>query len=132
MGSRHSFNISPYHPYKIPSTWSISHQLFQIKMTTGHNIKERMGGMKDEAIGSIKETVGHMTHNPVREEAGHQQKLVGEARQEVAKTHENIKGAEERAFGRAEQGVGVVAGDNHLKMDGKATEMKGAARQHLN
>lgn len=90
-----------------------------------------MGGIKDEIVGGVKEKVGHMTGNVVKEEKGREQKVIGQIRQEEVKQIEQQKGAAEELYGNVKSDTGRVTGNTRMTIEGKATEMKGRARQAM-
>ncbi len=47
----------------------------------------------------------------------------------MSNTGDRIKGAAEEALGNVKQGVGNVTGNEQMQAEGKATELKGEARQ---
>jgi uncharacterized protein YjbJ (UPF0337 family) len=63
---------------------------------------------------------------------GQAQRVSGQARQDVAKVEERVKGMGEELGGKAKGAVGRLLGNQQMRVEGKAKELKGKGRQKAN
>jgi uncharacterized protein YjbJ (UPF0337 family) len=102
-----------------------------------NNEPSKMSGMKDQAVGSMKENVGHATNKPEMEMAGKEQKMHGKNEEEIAKMnkeHEKVNEGEkvskmgalkDKTMGSMKEKVGEVTGNQDLELKGKAQNLHG-------
>ncbi len=93
---------------------------------------EKIKGKFKQAVGAVRERVGHAAGEHGMEERGREQKAEGAAQEAIGTAGEKIHGAGERAEGKVKETIGQVSGDRGTEAEGKIEELGGKARQKLN
>eukprot|EP01088_Endostelium_zonatum_P007929 TRINITY_DN203_c0_g1_i1.p1 TRINITY_DN203_c0_g1~~TRINITY_DN203_c0_g1_i1.p1 ORF type:complete len:107 (-),score=48.64 TRINITY_DN203_c0_g1_i1:83-370(-) len=92
----------------------------------------KASGYTDQAVGAVKETVGHATGNHSLEAKGSVQKNEGKVEVEAVKGKERAKGASEETWGAIKETVGSITGNHDTEAQGKLEKEKGKLRQEAN
>ena len=106
-------------------------------------LKEELGGLKDRAVGAVKEAAGSLTNDRSLENEGEAQNAYGNARQENndvvtddnsgdGTVKEEAAGLKDRIVGNIKDAAGYVTGNEELQEEGKAQAEYGKARQENN
>ncbi|KZT26794.1 mismatched base pair and cruciform DNA recognition protein [Neolentinus lepideus HHB14362 ss-1] len=82
--------------------------------------------------GTIKETLGNVTHATGLQRSGREEHAAGEAEYNAARAKGYAEGTVDRASGKKDTVVGAVTGDKSQEAAGNARRDKGEAQQGVN
>lgn len=92
----------------------------------------RASGFVDQAIGSAKETFGHLTNNEQTEAEGKAQHAKGEATDTAARTQNKAEANVDSYMGAAKKKIGELFGNEQAQAEGSARETKGDIKNAMN
>jgi uncharacterized protein YjbJ (UPF0337 family) len=86
----------------------------------------------NQAMGSVKETVGSALGNTNLQAKGHVQNKEGHAEQTAAETKGWVEGAVDSVAGAVKNTIGSLTGNTTQQAEGKAQQLKGDAQKAAN
>ncbi|KAF5310604.1 hypothetical protein D9619_007762 [Psilocybe cf. subviscida] len=100
--------------------------------TQGDSEPGKISGQYHSTKGSIVESIGNATGATSWQQAGKEERDVGDAEYKAAQAKQYGEGGADRVEGKKDAVVGAVTGDKSQETSGNIRQDKGEARQTLN
>lgn len=101
-------------------------------MSSNSNEPSRTSGMFNQAVGTAKEKLGHLTGNYETQGEGAAQHAKGTAEDNAAKTQNQVEAKGDTYLGSAKKKVGELFGNEQTQAEGAARESKGNVKSAFN